>query len=110
MTRNTEEFPGLIALVEGMYMEMESDFAAELREKDYEYNDIIKRKTELANANGFIERVLEGEGAVTLSAEEHAVLVEYLRLKSEAEEYERKNLYYSGHRDCFSYLLKIKLF
>jgi dsDNA-binding SOS-regulon protein len=53
--------------------------------------------------------VLDGEGAVRLTAEEHAGLVEHTRTTDEAENRERLNLYLAGHRDCFAYLKKIGL-
>jgi hypothetical protein len=57
----------------------------------------------------FIESVLDGEGAVGLTAEEHSGLVDYIRTTDEVENRERLNLYLAGHRDCFAYLKRIGL-
>jgi hypothetical protein len=51
--------------------------------------------------------VLEGEGEINLTAEEHAALVRYLTVKQAMEDAERQHIYFRGHTDSFAYLKKI---
>ena len=54
-----------------------------------------------------IAKVVEGDGAVSLSAEEHKALSRYLDLKNEMENMERKQIYFRGHTDNYAYLKQI---
>ena len=51
--------------------------------------------------------MIEGNGAINLSAEEHKALARYLYLKIQMENVERKQIYFRGHTDNFAYLKKI---
>jgi hypothetical protein len=101
-------FDGLTALLEERFAEMDSDITTALLELDEEYAVLRKRLGELEQQYP-IESWMEGAGAVSLSADEHAALVEYTRVTFEAENRERLNLYLAGHRDCFAYLKRIGL-
>ena len=107
MLKRIEDFPGLIALLEEMFGEMCSNLHVAMRDRDKEFAQLVKRCGDLSGR--FIEVALEGTGPLSLSAEEHGQLVEYLRLKNEMEERERLNIYYAGHRDCVAYLGRIGL-
>ena len=104
---NDEIFTGLVAQLEDRFQEMDSGLSTALLETDATYTEIAEHRKELGKRFPFIESVLEGTGAVSLNAEEHAGLVEYLEITNEMENRERLNLYYAGHRDCFAYLRKI---
>jgi hypothetical protein len=102
-----EIFSGLVAQLEDRFQEMDSDITTALLDSDAEFAAMRKRQTEIEARFPFIESVLEGKGELSLSAEEHAGLVEYLKVTNEMEDRERLNLYYAGHRDCFAYLKRI---
>ena len=102
-----EIFSGLVAHIDDDFQAMESDITTALKETDEEYAALSKQQSVLQHRFPFIESALEGNGALNLSAEEHAGLVEYLSVTNEMENRERLNLYYAGHRDCFAYLKKI---
>ena len=104
-----EIFSGLVAQLEDRFQEMDSDLTTALVDTDEEYAVMRKRTMELEEEFPFIESVMEGKGTVSLNAEQHAGLVEYLHIVNKMEDCERLNLYYAGHRDCFAYLKKIGL-
>jgi len=104
-----EVFSGMVAQLEDVFQEMDSDLTAALIDTDEEYAAMWKRMIELEEKFPCIESVVEGEGVVSLNAEQHTGLVEYLRIVNKMEDRERLNLYYAGHRDCFAYLKKIGL-
>ena len=102
-------FAGLLAQLEERFLEMDSEITVALPERDEKYAALWARLSELERLYPFIESVLDGEGAVRLTAEEHAGLVEFIRTTDEAENRERLNVYLAGHRDCFAYLKRIGL-
>jgi hypothetical protein len=104
-----EIFSGLVAQLEDRFQEMDSDISTALLDTDEEYVALRKRQTELEERFPFIETAMEGKGSLSLTAIEHAGLVEYLGVSNEIENRERLNLYYAGHRDCFAYLKRIGL-
>ena len=102
-------FSGLLAQLEERFEEMDSEITVALTERDEKYAALRARLEELERRFPFIESVMDGEGVVGLTTEEHAWLVEYIRTTDEAENRERLNLYLAGHRDCFAYLKQIGL-
>ena len=107
--QNSDIFFELLAMLEDRFIEIDSDITTALRESDAEYVALKKQLTDLERQFPFIESVLDGEGDVSLTAEEHAGLVEYNRKANDADNRERLNLYFAGHRDCFAYLKRIGL-
>lgn len=101
-------FGELAAQLEERFAELDSDVTTALLERDEQYAALRKRLGELEKQYP-IESWLEGAGAVSLSADDHAALVEYTQVTFEAENRERLNLYLAGHRDCFGYLKRIGL-
>jgi hypothetical protein len=101
-------FSGLVTQLEERFQEMDSDITTALLDSDEGYA-ALRRQLGALEQRFPIEKWLEGAGALTLTVEEHAGLVEYMRVTDEAENRERLNLYYAGHRDCFAYLKRIGL-
>ncbi len=93
--------------IEERFEEMDSDLTVALPERDEKYAALRARLTELDQEHPYIETILDGDGPVNLTAEEHATLVEYVRTTDEAENRERLNLYLAGHRECIAYLRRI---
>ena len=98
---------GLISMVDNNFQDLEDAIVAVLPESDKQYADLKARENELKGRFPKIERWLEEKCPLTLSADEHSGLVEYLELNSEMEGIERLAIYYAGHRDCIAYLRKI---
>ena len=101
-------FSGLQTEIEDTFQEKDSEITTALLESDEKYAALRKRLDELERQYP-IEKWLEGKGAINLTAEEHAAMVEYMKVTFDAENRERLNLYLAGHRDCFAYLKRVGL-
>lgn len=89
------------------FNELDSNICCDLSGANEEYASLRKRSLEISGQYPIIGRVLEDAGAISLTAEEHAALVEYMNLAMEQENLERLHIYFCGHADCFSYLKRI---
>ena len=97
----------MVENLEDNFLEIASGVTASLRDTDEEYATLFEKRMELQKRFPCIQATLEGDGEVSLTAEEHKGLLEYLGVVNDMENIERLCLYYSGHRDCFAYLKKI---
>ena len=95
--------------LEDAFSDIESDIIMDLQSNNAEYAALHDRMSELKQRYPFIEKVLTGSGEVHLTDEEHAPLVEYLRLLFKREDMERCHIYFRGHTDAFAYLKKINV-
>ena len=102
-----DSFYNLAERIEDAFSEIDSDIATDLFKADSEYAALRQEADHLQQANPIIERVLEGEGEINLTAEEHTALVQYVGLTRQIEETERRHIYFRGHTDNFAYLKKI---
>lgn len=107
MDTNKDSYLDLTKRIEGIFHELDSDILVELLKTNEEYAAIRDSLSEMKAQNPFIEAVLEGEGTISLTAEEHKVLTGYFSLYIEADEMERQQIYFRGHTDCFAYLKRI---
>jgi methyl-accepting chemotaxis protein len=89
------------------FNELDSNICRDLSGVNEEYASLRKRSLEISERYPVIEQVLEDAGAISLTAEEHAALVEHMNLAIELENLERLHIYFRGHTDCFSYLKRI---
>jgi len=97
----------LVQRIEDAFPEIDSDISTDLFKTDNEYAALRQEADRLQQAHPVIERALEGEGEISLTAEEHAALVQYIGLQKDMEENERRHIYFRGHTDNFAYLKKI---
>ena len=67
-----------------------------LTKQDF-YRELRKELRQLEEKYPCIEAVLEGEGEVSLTKEEHEALVHYLEIEQKKESAERREYYYFGH-------------
>ena len=105
---NDNIFTGMVENLEDNFLEISSGVTASLRDTDEEYTALFEKRLELQKRYPCIQTTLEGDGEVSMSAEEHKGLLEYLGVVNDMENIERLRLYYAGHRDCFAYLKKIE--
>ena len=93
--------------IEENFLEIESDIVVDMKANNSEYAELCGRLTAMQTDNPFIPALIEGEAAISLSAEEHKILSEYFNLQTKISDMERKQLYFRGHTDNFAYLKKI---
>lgn len=101
-----ERFTNLSQRIEENYPEMENEMLMELRQKDEKYVGIHKRFYDLQEQHPFILKVLEGKDDISLTRDEHDILLDYLALYRKMDEKERIHIYFRGHTDELAYLEK----
>lgn len=101
-----ELFTDLPKRIEEDYPELENDMLLELRQKDKDYEQIHEQFYDMEEQYPFILEVLESKGNVSLTEEEHAILLEYLAMYRKMDEKERIHIYLRGHTDALAYLQK----
>lgn len=89
------------------FSEIESDITVDLRKSSEDYFSLYESISDLKAKQPFISKVLEGNGELSLSAEEHEILTRFFRLQFRLESMEREHIYFRGHTDCISYLKKV---
>lgn len=65
------------------------------------------RRKELLEHYPIIEKVIDDEGKVSISEQEHKALLEYFLVKDRMENEERLYHYLYGHIHCYEYMKKI---
>lgn len=106
----SDQYIPMIERISEEYDKSDSNMVLELAATDQEYADLKQQMSELKHQHHFIEKLLEGDGEVQLTAQEHEILNQYFRLYLRADNMERKHIYFRGHTDGFSYLKKIGAF
>ena len=104
---DNSSYTDLAQRIEESFAEIEDEAISDFRETDEEYNALYQQILWLKENNPFIRKVIDGNGEISLSAEEHGVLTEYFRLRFRLDDMERQRLYFRGHTDCISYLKKV---
>lgn len=107
MEKAHDLYVDLIKRIEEMYHEIDNEIVVDMSNNDEEYVAMRKKVTDLQETHPFIPEVVEGKKAVSLTAEEHGILIQYLDLIREIEDVERRKIYFRGHSDCFAYLKRI---
>ena len=107
MSIEQDSYYNLVERVEDAFTEIDSDICADLRDNDGEYAELWREAIKVQDAFPVIREITDSEGAVSLTAEEHAALVRYLGLKHDMENIERKQIYFRGHTDNYAYLKRI---
>ncbi len=92
--------------LENDFPEIENDIMADLQESSEEYAGLHRQLSELKAQYPTVRKLLEGDGEVCLTAEEHAALKQIIQLRFRLDDLERRQLYFRGHTDAISYLKK----
>ena len=107
MDASKDLYLDLVKRIEGIFHEMDSDILVDLGKNNEEYIAVRESLDEMKERYPFVESVLEGEEAVSLTAEEHKTLTGYFSLHMDVDEMERQQIYFRGHTDCIAYLKRI---
>ena len=107
MSAEQDSYYNLVERIEDAFSEIDSEIVTDLSDTNDEYAALQKEVKKLQKDFPAIPKVIEGSGAISLTAEEHKALSRYLDIKSEMEDMERKQIYFRGHTDGFAYLKKI---
>jgi hypothetical protein len=100
-------YTDLAQRIEESFAEIEDEAISDFRKTDETYAALYQQISKLKADNPFIGKVIDGNGDISLTAEEHEVLTEYFRLRFRLDDMERQRLYFRGHTDCISYLKKV---
>lgn len=90
------------------FPDIDSDCVVDLRNTNTEYAELFQKLTAIKQQYPYIDKILEGDGEIALTAEEHAVFVDCMRLSRKLDDLERLHLYFRGHTDALAYLKEIK--
>jgi hypothetical protein len=107
MNTGWDSFFNLAERIEDAFPEIDNDIMVDLRETDDGYRSLCRETDKLQDEYPTVISVLEGDGAISLTADEHAALLRYFDIKRNTEDIERKRIYFRGHTDCMAYLKKI---
>ena len=107
MSAEQDSYYNLVERIEDAFPEIDSDIVMDLSSTDDEYAALQEKLKKLQKDFPAIVKVVEGSGAVSLTANEHKALTQYLDVKTEMEDMERKQIYFRGHTDNFAYLKRI---
>jgi len=107
MSAEHDSYYNLAERIDAAFSEIDSNTCTDLRKNNSKYIEMWQEASKLQQEFPVIQKITEGDGAITMSAEEHTALVRYLSLKNDMENIERKQIYFRGHTDNFAYLKKI---
>lgn len=104
----SKAFFDLPSRIEDDFAEIDSDIMIDLRDTNEEYAKLQKQLSKLKQQHPFIDKIMEGNGELHLTDEEHAVFLQYLHLYRKMDDMERLHIYFRGQTDAVAYLKKIK--
>ena len=104
MSEEQEIFNNLIKRIEDIFPEIDSDICVDLLHNNSEYAALRQEAREIKEKYSVIENVMNGSGEISLSADEHGALVQYIALSMQIEDMERQQIYFTGHKDGYAYL------
>ena len=86
---------------------VDRDTVQELLAEHEEYQTFCAKRKELLNQYPVIEKLLDDNGEVRISEQEHQAVLEYLQVRDKIENKERLYHYLYGHIHCYEYMKKI---
>ena len=104
MNIEQDDFYNLAERIEDAYSEIDNDVCEYLLESNSDYAEIKDDIIKLQKAFPIIRDILDDEGTISLTSEEHKAFIRYLDFRHELEDMERRQIYFRGHTDNFAYL------
>ena len=104
-----DKYTNLAERLDDVYPDIDNDICEYLRKNDGEYKELWREHVKLQEDFPIIAKITESviTEPVTLSPEEQRALAQYLSLKNDMENIERKQIYFRGHTDNYAFLKKI---
>ena len=88
-------------------MEINNDIIVDLKNQNEEYAAMCHELGEMEKKYPFILEMLDGEGAISMTLEEHEILQKYMSMIFQKETIELCQIYFRGHTDGYAYLKRI---
>ena len=104
-----DKYLDLPSRIEDGFAEIDSKIVIDLRDTNEEYATLQQQISDLKKQHPFIDKVMEGDGVIHLSDEEHAILLQYFRISRKMDDMERLHIYFRGQTDAVAYLKKINV-
>ncbi len=92
----------LMEYIEDNFEDIEDSILADLESTNEEYSALVHDISEMDDQYPFIWQAMYGEGEITLTAKEHAILFEYLMMENEIHDIERRAIYLRGLVDAMT--------
>ena len=86
---------------------VDRDTVQELLAEHEEYQTFCAKRKELLNQYPVIEKLLDDNGEVRISEQEHQAVLEYLQVRDKIENKVRLYHYLYEHIHCYEYMKKI---
>ena len=102
-----DPYADLTKRIDDMYHEIDNEIVVKMSHTNEKYAAMRKKVTDMQETHPFIPAVMDSDKAITMTTEEHQILLQYLDLIREMEDVERRQIYFRGHSDCFAYLKRI---
>jgi len=102
MNGGSAVFTELVEQMQVAFPEIDNEVCMALRNNS-EYAAMLQEKEQLEKDYPAITSLLEGGGAISLTAAEHDAFNRYNDLTFDMENMERMQLYFCGHADNFSF-------
>ena len=107
MGENHGDYYDLAQRIEAAFAEIDSDIVSNMSEESEEYAALYDEAKQIKASHPIIGDTMDGSGALSLTADEHKALAQYISLTQQMEDIERQAIYFRGPTDCFAYLKKI---
>ena len=107
MGENHGDYYDLAQRIEDAFAEIDSDIVSNMSEENEGYAALYVKTKQIKENYPVIEDALDGSGELSLTADEHQALAQYISLTQQMEDIERQAIYFRGHTDGFAYLKKI---
>ena len=102
-----DNFTDLTERISEAFAEIDSDIVIDMKKSNEDYENLQIELANMKQKYPFIEMLLEEDGAISLTAEEHEIFASFIRLYMEMDNMERQQIYFRGHTDGYAYLKRI---
>lgn len=107
MKAEADTYYNLVERIEDDFSEIDSSIIVDLRKNDSTYLSLCQQCDEMERTYPYLLEIIEGEGEISLTKEEHEILVKYFSIVMKKDDMERRRIYFRGHTDGYVYLKKI---